>query len=147
MKTYQLNNLTQANHLLEIAKRVYNVDPMNGKRERFNVFARAAISVQLLSTGEKYHYIGAFLKKDHTSIIHIVKNHPDRLQYDKEYKELYFKFLAEIGKPIHQEQLTLNEIKYQVSGLTDDLLKLNWSYDDVIKFWFQTINECKTQQS
>lgn len=145
--TKQLKNLTKANHFLAISQKVYNVDPLNGKQSRINVFARAAISVQLLGNGEVYHQIGAFLNKDHATIVYLVKKHQDRLKYDKEYRELYFRFLSEIRDPMHQENLTLNEIKYQVSKLTDELLKLNFSYDDVIKFWFQTINECKTQQS
>jgi cytochrome b involved in lipid metabolism len=120
-KTTMINvfkNPTQANHYLVIAKKVYSVDPLVGKRDRFNVFARTAISVQLLSSGEKYHNIGTFLNKDHSSIIHNVKMHPDRLRHDKEYKEMYFKFLAEIGKPEARQQHTFDEIKFQVNRST-----------------------------
>jgi IS30 family transposase len=143
----ELKNLTQAYHLIAIAKQVYNADPMIKTGNRMNVFARTAISVQLLANGEKNQYIGDFLNKDHSTIIHIVKQHPDRLKYDQEYKELYFKFLAEIGKSANHEQLTRNEVKFQVSRLTKELLKLNFSFDEITTFWQNTINECKTQQS
>jgi hypothetical protein len=143
----ELQNPTQANHLLAIAAQVYKTNPMIDSRERSKVFARAAISVQLLSAGERREDIGAFLNRDYATILHSEKAHPDRLQYDREYKELYFKFLAQIGKPDYQKELTQDEVRFQVKRLTKELLNLNFSYDDVMKFWFQTINECKTHQS
>lgn len=142
-----LQNPTFANYLLEMAKKVYGIDPMVSNRQRAAILARTAISVQLLESKETYYKIGAFFKKDHSTIIHIVKQHSDRLKYDKEYKELYHNFLLEIGKPINKHEHTFEEIRFQVKKLTNDLLALNFTIDEVITFWQETINQNKVIES
>ena len=137
---HKLIDTVRACFLTEIAERVYGVDPLDTTRARTNVNARAAISIVLLGEEERYEAIGAFLKKDCTSIMHVVKKHPDLMQYDKEYRANYQKFLLEIGKPVNKVEYILSDIKGQIIGATKELKSLNYSSEEIQSFWKEILN-------
>ena len=57
----QLKNKVKANHLVEVARLVYQVDPLEKGRVNRKVMARSAILVQLRLDGELLQHIGDFL--------------------------------------------------------------------------------------
>jgi len=137
---HKLIDADRACFLTEIAEKVYGVDPLDTTRARTNVNARAAISIVLIGEEERYEAIGAFFKKDCTSIMHVVKKHPDLMQYDKEYRANYQRFLLEIGKPVNKVEYILSDIKGQIIGATKELKTLNYTTEEIQGFWKEILN-------
>lgn len=128
-------NRVRANYLYAIAKKIYLVDPRSTVRNRFNVFARCAISIQLRKDGECFEGIGNFLNKNHASIMHGVKLHDDRMIYDKEYQELYNSFLLEIDESVNLEKAISDELKFKASGITKELISEGLDAIEIMNFW------------
>jgi hypothetical protein len=136
---YNLRNKSQACYLAEIAEKVYGVDPLDTARTRTMVYARSAISLQLIAEGETYEAIGSFFNKDHSSVYYAIKKHPDWMKYDRDYREHYNKFLIEMGKPINQEEYTLEEIRGQVKRLSNKLQEFDYDANQIKNFWMKTV--------
>lgn len=128
-------NRVKANYLSDIAKKIYLVDPRSTVRNRWNVYARCAISVQLRKDGECFEGIGNFLNKNHASIMHGVKLHDDRMIYDKEYKELYNSFLLEINEPVNLEKAISDELRFRASCITKELISEGLDAIEIMNFW------------
>ncbi len=144
---HKLLNTSRACFLVEVAERVYGVDPLDVTRARTNVNARAAISVVLISEEERYESVAAFFKKDHSSILYIVRKHPDLMKYDKEYRANYQKFLIEIGKPVNKIEYTINDIKGRIQKFNAQLLELNYTGEMILEFWEEVITEGRKKHS
>lgn len=131
-------NLKKAEGYFDAAKIVYQVNPMDKSRNRFNVFARCAISVQLRNYGESLLSIGQFLHKDHASILHGLNKHQDRLKYDKEYNYLYDKFLKQIDPssiPEIKEKVVDDHIKAMAAVITNNLITAGFDAIEIMNFW------------
>jgi len=137
---FKLNDNSRACFLVEIAERVYGVDPMDTSRTRVNVNARAAISVTLINEEERYESVGDFFTKHYASIYHLVRKHPELMKYDREYREKFNLFLIEIDKPINKEDYVLNEIRGQVIGINKKLQNLDYDPDQIKSFWEDVID-------
>lgn len=128
-------NIAKANYLSDIAEKIYLVDPRSKIRNRFNVYARCAISIQLRKDGECFEGIGNFLNKNHASIMHGVNKHDDRMIYDKEYKELYNSFLLEINIPINLEKSINDDINFKAACITKELISVGLDAIEIMNFW------------
>jgi hypothetical protein len=138
---HKLFDTSRACFLVEIAERVYGVDPMDTTRNQNNVNARTAISVILIKEEERYESIGEFFDKNHSSIHHAVKKHPQLMEYDRNYREHFNQFVAEIKKPINNEEYTINEIRGQVIGINNKLQSLKYNPDQIRNFWEEVLPE------
>lgn len=144
---HQLNDNEKACFLVEMAEKVYKVDPLDKSRNRMNVYARSAITVQLVADKETYEAIGGFFDKDHASVYYAIKKHPDWLKYDRNYREYYNNFLLEIGKPGNQEEYILDEIKGQIVGINKKLSKLNYDVERIYEFWEEIVLDVRKKYS
>lgn len=144
--TQKLKNPTRACFLVEMAEKVYGVDPLDRAGTRDNSWARAAVAIQLVQEAETYHKIGFFFSKNHSSIYYYIKQHPSLMKFDKEYKTLYHDFLTEIGKPANQMEVTLQEIKAQVIKFNKQLANLDYNSDQIFDFWTEVIEEARTKK-
>jgi len=137
---HKLFDVSRACFLVEIAERVYGVDPMDTTRNRNNVNARTAISVTLINEEERYESVAAFFDKNHSSIHHAVKKHPELMEYDRDYREHFNLFLMEIKKPVNNKEYTLNEVRGQVIGINKKLKALKYNPDQIRDFWEEVID-------
>ncbi len=136
-----LKNPTVAVQLLQIASIVYKTNPLEVKRSNINVMARTAISVQLRKNDETFDAIGEFLNKDHTSIVHCVSKHDDRMQYDKEYSYYYYEFLKNIENTLSPKQIIFAEMRHQIQRISQDLITLGYNWNEIADHWKQCVNE------
>ncbi len=132
---HKLIDPSRACFLTEVAEKVYGVDPLDTSRTRAAVFARTAISTQMIESGENDNSIAYFFKKDRGSIYHVLKNHPNWMEYDKQYNALYTEFLKEIGMPINKKEFVLEEIRGQVKGINKTLESMEYNTDEIMNFW------------
>jgi hypothetical protein len=137
---HKLIDTSRACFLTEIAERVYGVDPLDSSRTRTNVNARAAISTILISEEERYESVAAFFNKNYASIHHIVKKHPELMEYDRQYRDKFNLFLVEINKPINKEDYAINEIRGQVFGINNKLAGMNYDEERIKGFWKEVID-------
>jgi hypothetical protein len=144
---HQLNDNEKACFLVEISEKVYKVDPLSKARFRMMVYARSAITIQLVADGETYEAIGAFFDKDHASVYYAIKKHPDWLKFDRDYREHYNNFLLEIGKPGNQEKYILEEIKAQIIQINIKLSKLNYDSERISEFWEEIVLDVRKKHS
>jgi len=145
--TQKLKNPTRACFLVEMAEKVYGVDPLDRTGTRDNSRARAAVAIQLVQESETYHRIGFFFSKNHCTIAYYIKQHPTLMKFDKEYKTLYQDFLIEIGKPINRLEVTLQEIREQVNSFNKQLANLDYTSKEIQEFWNEVIKESRTKKT
>jgi len=138
-------NKIRAEYLLEIAKKIYEIDPLAKERYQMAVFARTAISIQLLQDAESYSHIENFLGKSKETIIHGVRKHLDSMKYDKVYQSLYNKFVLEICAPANLKQLRFRETKDQVNRINITLIEMSFTHTEIIDFWNECITESMVQ--
>jgi hypothetical protein len=91
--------------------------------------------VQLRKEGECFSSIGHFLNKNHASIMHGVSGHDGRMQYDKEYKQLYTDFLNEIESPGSLEKVANNDLVLRADSITKELIASGLDAIEIMNFW------------
>lgn len=147
MRPSKLKDNNRAFFLVEVAEKVFGADPLNTIRAREEVFARRAISMQLLKEGETFTAIATFFQKDHASIWHIKKHHADWLQYDKGYRLQYEKFITEIAMPTNKLDYTISDIKARVKKFNAQLLELNYTPEMILNFWEEVTTQARQKHS
>lgn len=107
---------------------VIGVDIMNPKRTRDEVDARRVFAKILRDRGYSYQRIGDALNKNHSTIIHYIRNIDELLKYDKALDSMYRRVLKkhQLG---HDPLLDMSEseLREKVRELRDivDGLSLN----------------------
>jgi len=90
--------------------RVFKCDTLSYSRKRENVNGRIATSFYLRSVEKlSLKKIANQLKRDHSSVIHYIKQHDSLYLYDKKYKGLYDK----LTKTESTKQLLCNQCVYE----------------------------------
>jgi chromosomal replication initiation ATPase DnaA len=90
--------------------RVFNCNALSTLRKRENVNGRIATSFYLRSVEKlSLKKIGQIINKDHSSVIHYIKQHESLYLYEKEYKSLFDK----LTKIENTKQLLCNQCVYE----------------------------------
>lgn len=131
--------LTYPNFLIEQANKVYNVDVLEKTNKRDYYYARVAISYYLRKDNYSLQTIAKLFKKDHSTLSQALKKHDDNMQFDVYYKTKFVEFQLAISKPINQEEFMRLSIKKVIT----ELLELNYTFDEIQKFWTECINVAK----
>jgi hypothetical protein len=131
----ELKNALEANHLLQVAREVYQTNPLDKVRTNINAMCRSAIMVQMRSKGETHCAIAEFLNTDHSCVCYHFKKHEDRMKFDKNYRFLYQKFALLIVKPITKEENILNEVRLQVKKINNNLRSIGYDFAQTQTFW------------
>lgn len=129
--------------LIDIAKEVYNADPVSSKRIVKNVWARSAVAVILRSFGFSYTKIGDIFRKDHATIMHCVRKHADNLIFDKEYRDVFLKFEAKVNRLNLKNQLHIEYIRERMTELSVDLFNLGHDIDSATNIFSDCVNEAR----
>lgn len=141
----QLLNQDRADYVLYNASKVYNTNPLLKTKKRYAVWCRIAISRILRNEGNTLNSIGAFIKKDHPTVLHYLKSHDDFLKYDKEYKMLFTKFEIVLGNQNNSQDFLLNIISERVHYSIETLQALSYDWDFIENYIKECINTSKTK--
>jgi len=139
----RLLNQGRAELILYNASKVYGVNPIQKGNERLNVWCRTAVSVFLKKEGNTFKAIGDFLYKNHATIMHGVKRHPDDLLFDKEYKMLFDEFKKTMRNPEASSPYILKNIKSRITEIVLTLKALGYDETKIDAFFEERIQETK----
>lgn len=124
--------------LIDIARIIYEADPLSKDRKRQSVFARAAISKVLRDSNYSLQRIANVFDKDHATILHALNTHDDRIAFDKEYELLFNNFISKAGKKRAY-------IAGKITGLTESEYKDNFKRGEtkLKNLGLHPVNPCK----
>jgi len=86
--------------LKDIIDEVFQCDVMSKSRRRYNVDGRRAFSIILKNRGYTFTRISKFLKKDHATIIHYLKNVEGILKTDPIFRERFYDSDQQFFRPL-----------------------------------------------
>ena len=96
--------------IINQVNRIFSCNTLSTSRKRDNVNGRIASSFYLRYVEKlSLEKIGEIINKNHSSVIHYLKQHESLCLYDKEYKRLYSK-LTKIESP---KQWLCNQCIYE----------------------------------
>ena len=135
---------TAIKDIMEIVCKVSEIDikkVMGTGRQRELVTVRKIVAAILRNHFGLTHYqIGAGLRKDHSNIVHYLKNHGHNMIHDIEYKYTYNTSLIAIkGENIEEIKKDLNAV--EANNL---VIKRNQFLEDRIKLLHERLEEVKS---
>jgi|GEM_PF-7115684 len=120
--------------LKKIIENVLSIEDIKINSRKLNlVIARHLFFYIARKEGIKFHTLGAFLDRDHSTAIHSVRVAEDLIKYSKIHKETFLTILAILNHKKQEESVIHERVKriiefYKYSGnyilLTNDLRKL-----------------------
>ena len=109
--------------LKDLFKDVYEVDVMHKKRTQTNVDARKMFADIMRKEGMTLYSIGVSLRKDHSTIIHYIKENEILCLIDSDYKKMYQDISTRFKKVIsgHYTPMDREQLEDKIQALSTEL--------------------------
>lgn len=130
---------------------VLNIDVLNPRRTRGEVDARRVFAKILRDRGFSYQKIGNALGKNHSTIIHYIRNIEELLKYDKSFISMYSRVLKEhqlgydpimdmleneLRDKVREQRKTIDDLSLKIRQLSEQLREKRHRdsrLDDIVK--------------
>ena len=120
------------NELIQAATNTFGGNPKDNSRKRESVWCRFALwSILYGNHYSSLKSLGKEFNRDHSSVLHGLRQHENLMAFDRDYQRLYDKFLSIIPKGYVKDISTRAKIYRLLDGL--DSAQMLQAYSEIAK--------------